>query len=99
MLTNTFKENLVNRAGLTSYEVSFHREDENCFLVIVSDDAMTTIVRVKDFGLILALRNIVVSIHHDNGMPASGLEILEAIREAVSAETTETGKGVIVMKS
>jgi hypothetical protein len=46
MLTSEFKRNVVSRAGLTSYEVSFHRENENCFLISISDDAATTIVRV-----------------------------------------------------
>jgi hypothetical protein len=99
MLTNQVKENVVNRAGLTSYEVSFHRENENCFLVVLSNDTATTVIRVKDFDLIITLRTIVVSVHHDGGLPASGLEILEAIREAIAVEFAETGKGVIIMKS
>jgi hypothetical protein len=96
MLTNQVKENVVNRAGLTSYEVSFHREDENCFLISISDDTVTTIVRVKDFGLLIAIRPLMVSIHHDRGMPASGLEILNSMERAIAAET---GKNVRIMKS
>jgi hypothetical protein len=89
---------VVSRAGLTSYEVSFHRENENCFLISISDDTSTTIVRVKDFDLIITLRNLMVSVHHDGGMPSSGLEILNSLKNAI-AETTETGKGIIIMKS
>jgi hypothetical protein len=99
MLTSEFKRNVVSRAGLTSYEVSFHKENENCFLISISDDAATTIVRVKDFDLIITLRTLMVSVYHDGGLPASGLEILEAIREALAVEFAETGKGVIIMKS
>jgi hypothetical protein len=98
MLTNQVKENVVARMGLVNHEITFHSESENSFLICISDDVVTTIVRVKDFGRIIALRNIVVSIHHDRGMPASGLEILNSLKNAI-AETTETGKGVIIMKS
>jgi hypothetical protein len=96
MLTNTFKENVVNRLGLRNHEISFHREDENCFLVNVSNDTSTTIVRVTDFGIFLVMKLIVVSIHHDRGTPSSGLEILNSMERAIAAET---GKNVRIMKS
>jgi hypothetical protein len=99
MLTSEFKRNVVSRAGLTSYEVSFHRENENCFLVILSNDTATTIVRVKDFDLIITLRTLMVSVHHDGGLPSSGLEILNSLKNAIAIEFAETGKGVIIMKS
>jgi hypothetical protein len=95
MLTNTFKENLVSLAGLTSYEVSFHREDEGCFLVIASDDAVTIITRVKKFDMEFIVSIVGVS-SHGKGIPDSGLEILTAIANAIGKET---GKYVRVKKA
>jgi hypothetical protein len=98
MLTNTFKENVVNHirlTGLTDHDITFHRENGDCFLVIVSDDTMTTIVRVTELKKEIVCSIVAVSLH-SNGVPDSGLEILTAIADAI---VKETGKYVRVKKA
>jgi hypothetical protein len=98
MLTNTFKENVVNHIrlmGLTDQDITFHRENVDCFLVIVSDDTMTTIVRVTEFKKEVICSIVTVSLHN-NGVPDSGLEILTAIANAIGKET---GKYVRMKKA
>jgi hypothetical protein len=80
--------------GLTDHDITFHRENGDCFLVIVSDDTMTTIVRVTEFKEVIC--SIVAVSLHNKGIPDSGLEILTAIANAIGKET---GKYVRVKKA
>jgi hypothetical protein len=98
MLTSKFERNVVSRIrlmGLTDHDITFHRENGDCFLVIVSDDTMTTIVRVTKFKKEIVCSIVAVSLH-SNGVPDSGLEILTAIADAIAKET---GKYVRVKKA
>jgi hypothetical protein len=97
MLTSKFERNVVSSIrlmGLTDHDITFHRENVDCFLVIVSSDTMTTIVRVTEFKEIVC--SIVAVSLHSNGVPDSGLEILTAIANAIGKET---GKYVRVKKA
>jgi hypothetical protein len=98
MLTSEFKGNVVSSIRLmelTDHDITFHRENVACFLVIASSDKMTTIVRVTEFKKEIVCNIVVVSLH-SNGVPDSGLEILTAIANAIGKET---GKYVRVKKA
>jgi hypothetical protein len=98
MLTSEFKKNVVSSirlTGLTDHDITFHRENVDCFLVIVSDDTMTTIIRVTEFKKEIVCSVVAVSLHN-KGIPDSGLEILTAIANAIGKET---GKYVRVKKA
>jgi hypothetical protein len=87
MLTNQVKENVVARMGLGNHEITFHSESENSFLVIVSDNLMTTIVRVSKTHNEHYANTVTSSNHSVGGVPTNSGEILSSVKEAMNKET------------